>query len=452
VIWIIFLMNVLTVVIAFKKRMLLYALLAASFLFLITGQAIQIQADLSTQRTVNYLFNFISDVGFDLALRYVFGVSAVMLALAFVSQGYRKPTKPMPIYSFAPGRGFYVALFLYLCLVSFILIFLVVGLSEFLYSTRPGFQPGSTIFLVLLSLGLLPLLFKIMYKGRIGAGDITCFLVAFVITGIMGRLSAGFYLLMIALVLYYERGWAEAPLTPRLIAKLLSFALASVVLFVAYGAIRGAQAFVSGNSLGDIVAYIEEHPEKSVLSLEWNYRFDIEGMSGIAGAFTQSLSDPNSVHHDFGASWLLTGAIQSIPGFLKPYASSITDLSNDLDWYPYSIVPTGVESFFMSFGWSAILIYPLAQYLVAWRFPLWFLNLRLSPAAKTAGYIVMGWSVIFMRGPLITWVAFCITYPLIFLLSWPFFSRHFKRRDLSIEMKSRIGGNKLLTVETAKGH
>ena len=268
----------------------------------------------------------------------------------------------------------------------------------------------------------------------------------------MGRLSAGFYLLMIALVLYYERGWADAPLTPRLIAKLLSFALGAVVLFVVYGAIRGAQAFVSG-TLSEISSLILRSIPKRA-SCRWSGIIGLisKGCPGIAGAFTQSLSDPNSVHHDLGASWLLTGAIQSIPGFLKPYASDVTDLSNDLDWYPYSIVPTGVESFFMSFGWSAILMYPLAQYLVAWRFPLWFLSLRLPPAAKAVGYIIMGWSVIFMRGPLTTWVAFCISYPLIILLFWPFFSRHFKRRDLHIQMKPRIGGNKLLSVETAKGH
>ena len=426
-IWTIFWINVLTIAVAFKKRMILYALLNTIFLFLVTGQAFQIQGDLETQRTVNYLFNFISDVGFNQALWYVLGVSCVMLALAIVSRGYRRGSQPKPLYSFTPTRGFYVLLFMFLCAVSLVLIFLVVGISDFLYSTRPGFQTGSTIFLVLLSLGLMPMLFKIMYKGRIGTGDVACFLLSFLITGAMGRLSAGFFLLMILLAVYYERGWADAPLTPRLIAGVLSFGLAAVIIFVVYGAIRGSQAFVNGNSLGDIIAYLQEHPEKSVLSLEWNYRFDVEGMSGIAGAFTQSLSDPNSVHHDYGASWLLQGAIQWWPGVLKPFANNISDLSAALNWYPYSIVATGVESFFMSFGWAAILIFPLATYVLSWQLPLWFQRARLSPGAKYASYVVMVWTVIFVRGPLIAWIAFCFSYSLIPLLFWPFFGRHFNR-------------------------
>lgn len=427
VVWIILWINILTIVIAFKKRMILYALLNAVLLFLVTGQAFQIQGDLITEHTVNYLFNFISDVGFEEALWYVFGVSSVMLALALISPGYRRRLESKHLYSFAPTRGFYLLLFLFLCLVSFVLIFFVVGVSDFLHSSRPGFQTGSTIFLVLLSLGLMPMLYKIIYKNRIGRGDIACFLISFVITGLMGRLSAGFYLLMILLVLYYERGWADQPLTPRLVARILSFGIVAVLVFVAYGAIRGAQAFVSGTSFGAIVDYLREHPEKSVLSLQWNYRFDIEGMSGIAGAFTQTLSDPNSVHHDDGASWMLQGLVQWWPGVLKSYANGITDLSQSLNWYPYSIVATGVESFFMSFGWLGILVFPAATYLIGWQFPLWVHRNRLSPAATYVAYVFMTWSVIFVRGPLVTWIAFCFSYSLIPLLFWPLFQRHFAR-------------------------
>jgi len=412
--------------------MLLYALLNASLLFLVTGQALQIEGDLERQHTVLYLDNFISDVGFSLAIRYVFGISCVLFGLAFISRGYRPSSPPKYQYSFAPSRLFYVSLFLLLILFSLVLIFFVVGLTEFLHSTRPGFQSGSTIFLVLLSIGSMPLLFKILYKGRIGTGDIACFLVSFIVTGIMGRLSAGFYLLIILLVFYYERGWANSPMTPRLMAKILSFGAAAFVIFMAYGAIRGAQAFASGTSLSDLIDFIQEHPEKSVLSLEWNYRFDIEGMSGTAGALTQYISNPNLVHYDYGASWILQGLVQCFPGFLKSYANSITDLSADLSWYSFSVVPTGVESFFMSFGWSAVLLFPFVVYLFAWRLTLLFLRLDLSPASKFAAYVIMTWTITLVRGPLITWIAFCISYTLIPLFFWPFFQRYFSKTAIGI--------------------
>ncbi len=424
-VWTIFAINLLTIAVAFKKRMLLYALLNAFFLFLVTGQAFQIQSDLQTQRTIYYLFNFISDVGFHQALWYVFGVSCVMLALALVSTGYLRRPRSRPLYSFSPSRGFYVLLFLFLCVVSFVLIFLVVGLSGFLHSSRPGFQTGSTIFLVLLSLGPMPIMFKIIYKGHIGRGDVVCFLFSFLITGTIGRLSAGFYILMILLAVYYDRGWADEPITPRLIAGVVSFGIGAVVLFLAYDAIRGAQAFISGTSLADIVEYVQQHPEKSALSLEWTYRTDIEGMSGIAGVATQSLNNPDSVHHDYGASWLLQGAIQWWPGFLKPYASGISDISGRLNWYPYSIVATGVESFLMSFGWLAVILFPLATYLIAWKLALRFQRDDLTPFSKYSGYVLMVWSSIFVRGPLVTWIALCFSYTAIPLIFWPFFRRHF---------------------------
>ncbi len=350
-IWTILFINVLTIAVSFKKRMILYALLNAIFLFLTTGQAFFIQGDLDSFPTTTYLFNFINEAGFSLALWYILGISCVSLALAIVSRGYRRYSYPVPAYSFSPTLGFYVVLFTFLCLFGAVMIFVVVGTDEFLNSSRPGFQTGATIFLVFLSLGLMPLIFKIIYNGRIGRGDIVCFLVAFGFTGAMGRVSAFFYIMMILLAMYYTRGWADAPLTLGLVLRVLSFGLAAVVLFVGYGAIRGAQGFTQG-SLGHLVDYVIEHPENSVLSLEWNYRLDIEAMSGTAGAFTQYLSYPKSVHFDYGLVWLLQGVILTLPGALKPFASSIADLSNDLNWSPYSIIPTGVESFFTSFGWG----------------------------------------------------------------------------------------------------
>lgn len=429
-VWTIFCINVLTIAISFKKRMILYALLNAFFLFLVTGQAFQIESDLTSQHTVDYLFNFISDVGFDLALRYVLGISCISMMLAVVSRGYRRYSERAPRYIFAPTTGFYLFLFSFLCLLSIILIFAVVGISDFLHSSRPGFQTGSTIFLVLLSLGLMPLLFKIIYKHRIGRGDLACFLVSFVVTGAMGRTSAIFYLLAILLAVYYERGWAKAPLTPKLIASFLGLGIAVALVFVVYGAIRGAQGAVT-DSLGNIIDYIQEHPEKTVLSIEWNYRFDIEGMSGIAGAFTQYLSQPNSVHHDVGASWLLEGAIQWLPGVLKPFAKGISDLSADLNWYPYSIVATAAESFFMSFGWAGMFLYPIAVYFLAWYLPSRFQQIDLAPAATYISYIFMAWTMLFVHGPLVAWIALCFSYSLVSLIAWPFFRRHFSKVEVS---------------------
>jgi hypothetical protein len=411
--------------------MLLYSLLNTIFAFLVTGQAFLVQGDLEQSHTVDYLLNFISDVGFKTALWYVLGISILLLVLALVSGGYRKKPRAKPEFSFIPSRSFYVILFILLCVFSVVLIFFVVGLSDFLHSSRPGFQQGSTIFLVLLYLGLLPLLFKIIYYGKIGFGDVACFLVSFAVTGAMGRISAGFYMFLILLALYHSRGWADKPLTARLLGRFLLFGIAAVTFFVAYGAIRGAQAFTSG-SLTDLLGYVMEHPEKSVLSLDWNYRFDIEGMSGIAGAFTQYLTKPYSARHDYGAAWILTGATQWWPGFLKPYASGLDVFGAGLGWYPFSIVPTGVETFFTSFGWPAVILFPVSVYIMSWTLPLRFERARLSPLGTLIAYVLMAWTILFVRGPLTVWIAFSFSYTTVTVIFWPLFARQFKRTGVAI--------------------
>jgi hypothetical protein len=428
VVWIIFLVNVLTIAVAFKKRMVLYALLNAIFLYLVTGQAFQIQNDLETRRAVNYLFNFISDVGFGLALWYVLGVSGVSLLLAVVSRGYRRHSQPKQLYSFAPSRGFYVSLFLFLCILSFLLIFVLVGLSEFLQSGRPGLQAGSTIFLVLLFVGVLPLLLKVICGNEITRGDLACCLLSFMVTGWFSRTELILYLVAILLAFYYARGWVDAPLRPWLIIRFLAFGSAVAIIIVGFGAIHDAQNVTKG-SFGDVIGFILEHPDKSILSIEYNYRIGIEGMSGIAGLFTQYLSEPNSVHRDYGLSWLLKGSIQWLPGFLKTYFAGISDLSDSLNWYAYSIVATGAETFLMSFGWSAILLYPVAVYLLAWQLPLTAVRTPRSPSFSLVTYVLMACTIFFIHGPLQVWIAFSFSYGIIPIAFWPLFRSHLKGRD-----------------------
>jgi hypothetical protein len=430
VVWTIFAINVLTIAVAFKKRMILYALLNVIFLYLITGQAFQIQGDLETGRTVFYLLNFINDVGFGLALWYVLGVSCISLFLAVVSRGYRRHSQPKQPYSFAPSPRFYVWLFLYLSLVSFLLIFVLVGVSAFLESGRPGVQSGTTIFLVLLFIGVLPLLLKIICGNRIGRGDVVCCLLAFVVTGWFSRTNLILCLVAILLAFYYARGWCDAALTPWLVARFLAFGGAVAIIVVGLGAIHDAQSFVQG-SFGDLVGYILEHPEKSVLSVEYNYRVGIEGMSGIAGAFTQYLSDPNSVHCDYGSSWLLIGSTQWMPSFLKTYFDGIITLGSNLNWYPYSVVATGAETFFMSFGWSAILIYPIAVYLLSWQLPLVIIRSPRSLSFSLVAYVLMALTIFFIHGPVQGWIGYSVSYGIAVVAVWPLLRRHvIARSDL----------------------
>lgn len=421
--WITLLFNVLTILIAFKKRMVLYALLNLIFLFLVTGQALQIQSDLERSEAVSYLLNFINGAGFHLAVWYVFAVSSVSLAFAIGGRGYRASTVQFDDRVFRPTNTFYTCLFAYLCLVAFILIFVVVGLSEFLHSSRPGFQTGSTIFIVLLFVGIVPLLMKIASRSKVQAWDIACFLVAFCVTGGFSRIHLILYLTAMLIAFFYASGWANKPISVWLAAKLMFFGLAAAIVFFGIGAIHDAENFVSG-SFGDLLDYILANPEKSLLSLDYNYRVGIEGMSGIAGLFTQSLTHPESVQHDFGASWLLQGAIQWLPGIFKGTFDSISDLSTKLDWYQLSIVPTGAETFLMSFGWFAVILYPTAVYVLSWFLPARLLSRKTTAYFDAFAYTEFACCIFFVRGNLPTWIAFSVSYGAVLLLAFPVFRRY----------------------------
>lgn len=425
-VWIILCMNILTVAIAFRKRMILYAVLNSIFIFLITGQAFQIQSDLEKRYSVDYLFNFISDAGFERALWYVLGISLIALLLATFSRGYCRGSFLGTDFSFAPGRLFYISLFSLLCLLSGVLIFTVVGWSEFLHSSRPGFQTGSTIFIVLLYLGVVPLLLKIFCRSKIGMGDIACFLVSFGVTAGFSRIHLILYLFILLMALYYSRGWADETITPGMVIKIIAFGAIATAAFFVIGALHDAQNFVSG-SFTDLAQFILSHPEKSILSIEYNYRVGIEGMSGIAGVFSQTVAQPHSVRMDYGASWLLQGSIQWLPGVLKDRVSQISDLSDALNWYSSSIVPTGAESFFESFGWAAVLLYPLTVYLLAWQIPLWILHSKVTPLLKVIAYTSFACSIFFVRGNLPTWMAFSLSYVVLVVLAWPLFSHYVVR-------------------------
>lgn len=423
--WVILTLNVLTILIAFRKRVILYAIHSAIFAFLVTGQAFQIRADLDRSPVAYYLFNFINEEGFHSAVLYIFGVSLVSFVLAVISRGYSPASQIEARFVFDPGKAFYFWLYAFLFAVSLVLIFVVIGLSEFLHSSRPGFQTGATMFTILLFLGAIPILLKILYPGKIRFGDMACFGLTFAISGLLSRTHLVLYLLLILTGFYYARGWSSRPHTLALISKVFAFGLAATLLIFGIGALHDAQNFTHG-SVADLIAYILKNPDRSVLSVQYNYRVGVEGMSGTAGAVSHYLSDPSTVHFDYGSSSIVRGSALALPGFLKRFGNPLLELGDELDWHPDSIVPTGVESFFVGFGWFAIALYPVAGYLLGWKFPLKIETTPMAPKRKLLCYTAAGWTIMFVHGALSMWIVFTFSYSVIIVAFWPIFKRHFK--------------------------
>lgn len=431
-VWILLFVNVATLIIAARKRVLPYALFTAIFLVLVIGQAFQIQQDFHESSILQYAYSTMSEWGFERAMWYCLGVSLLSLVFSTAARGYQVGRQPQPKSEFCPSLGFYAVLFAILCGTGGFLIFKVVGLSAFLTKSRPGNQPGATLFITLLGIGTFPILLKFICKSRIRSWDIACFLLALLLTGGFSRIHVILYVLTLSICLYYSGGWADRRLGWKRVLSFLGIGFALVVFFFAAGAIRGAESFTSG-SITDLISYSLDHPKTSLLSLDYMYRVNIEGVSGLAGAFSQAQSDASGVRHAFGLGIGLDGIIQDMPAGLKSALRGPVEDIQGLYWYKKTAgnVSPGIEASFVSFGWAGIFVYSVMFFLFGWVFPVEMVRMRLSPMLRLCSYLYLGCGVFFIRGSWADWIAFSIAYSIIVVVAWPLFWFQIKRRELN---------------------
>lgn len=428
--WILLILNIVTLVISTKKRVLPYSIFTAIFLFLVVGQAFQLQADFEQSSALYYPYSTISERGFSNALWYVLIVSLVSLILTWSAKGYKAYEHPRSLYSFAPSRTFYAIMLAILCLVAGILIIGVVGLSSFLTMSRPGNLPGATLFITLMSIGIFPLLLKVICQNKIRSGDLACFGIALFVTAGFSRLHVILYLLVLLTALFYARGWADRAFSVKTFLLFAVFGVILLFFFFTLGAIRDALNYTRG-SIGELISYNLDHPETSLLSVQYTYRVSIEGMSGVAGAFTEALTDPGQVQRDYGTSAGLDGLAQMLPAVAKDSIRDVITSVQSLYWYqkPAGNVSPGIETSFVSFGWFGAFLYPCLFFAVAWKFPMLSLSRKLSPQLKLVSHMFIGCGIFFVRGTWADWIAFSVSYAIIILLVWSLFSIYFKNNS-----------------------
>ncbi len=359
---------------------------------------------------------------------YFLIVTIISFVLAVVSRGYQ-PSPPLhKEYRFTPSYLFYAILVSFECMLAAVLIFAVVGFSAFVGSSRPGTQPGATLFIVLMSIGLFPLFLKLAFNGKIGKIDLFCFVLALAVTAGFSRLHVILYSFALLVVVYYRRGWVSRPISFGMVSAFAFFGLLLTAFFVGFGAIRDAQNFTQG-SVKDLIQYNLDHPEKSLLSLTFTYRVGVEGMSGLAGAMSEAAENPSQVHRDYGAEVALDGITQLLPAFLKQVVSNQIQVIQDWYWYkkPAGNVSPGLENSFVSFGWLGMFVYPVLVFLVGWTIPVKILRLNPTPPLMLCLLMTIGCVPLAVRGKWSTCFAFSIAYCVIVIAVWPLFASCFSR-------------------------
>jgi hypothetical protein len=445
--WLLLAINLLTLIVSMKKRVLPYSIITAMFIFLVIGQAFQVQADLSKVSVLYYPYSAISERGFDLALWYVLGASIILLILACISKGYRTGCQPIMQYTFKPPVSFYLLLIAALILISGVLIFGVIGLNTFLTASRPGNQAGATLFIMLLSVGVFPILLKLICKSKVCKYDIICFAIAVGASGGFSRMHVILYLVTLLLVFYYSTTLAEKKVKIKGVLALICLGTLMLVFFMAIGALRDAENYVNGN-VADLLAYNLDHPETSLFSFQYTYKTGIEGMAGLSGAISEELWHPDQVSHYYFFGLGLEGVYQILPALIKNHVEWIITDIQSLYWYqkPEGNVSPGIEISFVCFGWPGFVIYAIAFYLYAWLVPIIALKNRISPQLRLIGFLWLGCGIFFVRGSWSEWIGFSLAYLIIALLSWPFISFWIVKRKICIakshDMVVTVGGIK----------
>jgi hypothetical protein len=344
--------------------------------------------------------------------------SVLSLLLVSVSQGYPASAQKPSNRTFHPPKFFYLFLLLLLGAIAGVLVFAVVGLDTFLHSSRPGTEGGATVFLTLLGLGVYPILLKVLYDSPLVWGDYACAAVPIVISLGCSRMHVILYVTTLLTAFYYGKGWAKRPITFRMVFIVCAVMFLALFSFVAIGALRDAQNYTNGG-FAELLRYNLEHPERNMLATDVMYQQSVEGMSGLSGAFTRAEAEPEQVTHEFGLSLIIEGIDQAMPGVLKERMSGLEDYAKSQIWYDDSIVPSGIETAYTSFGLIGAIIYPLVVFLYAWRFSLFVVRTSLSPPFKVCGFMLIGCSIFLIRGSVRACLGYSIAYVVTILASAP---------------------------------
>lgn len=417
-----FLLNILTVIISYKKRMIVYATSIFFFLSLVSGQSLQLAFDLTEYPDVQYLHHFINTAGFDNSLLYLLLTSVLLLIIPILFSSHRGKI-------FRDAVGYRLSLFktvlmYFLILLNiFTLIFLIVGWSLFISSTRPGVVTGSTIFLVILSLGIYPALNQVICRERIKWRFIVLLLLVLVVTLLFSRIHVIVYGLIFFVAWFYSSGINRKKVSLKELFNILVFGMLFLSIFLLIGTIRDTLNFVNGG-WNEVIQYAIDNIDSGILSIRYNYIASVEGMSGLAGAFTY-LDEQGEQTFDMGLSVFVQGLFQWIPGFLKPYTAPYIEEIVASNWYQKSIVPSGFESSFVSFGWFGIFLFPLMLYFISNFLTMVYIK-SLNINIKIVSLIMIGMQVFFIRGSWQVWVAYSISYLFIFGLYKLFFNSSYQ--------------------------
>ena len=411
------------------QRNLFAILISGTFLVLVSGQAwwMLSRFEENGENGMMHLYQYISLPAARLANFYV-GLAVTFFAVFYFIKGKRRKKIRFPVQYVNRSRPIsqraYIFLFVWVIVVSINLTMSAGGLIASLSAPGLNYAYGVTMHLILLSVGKLPLFYKIVYRGEIRKPDVILFLIVIFFTLLNARLNVGLILLQLVILVSYCR--QEIPRKVLLLVP--AFA---VVIFIVFGLYREFASRQSGVIAQDeLIAFVINFADFTMV-LNWFYAMNVEGFAGLAGVLTYDHAI-GGISFDFGAS-NISFVTQFIPGALRTDPSlPLSQFSEFLrSVYPYqegSIIRPGIEIAYSNFWVVGIILFGALLGYSAQFFHV--AMLRTNSATLVIGLISVQ-SLHLIRGPISNALFFGIS-DLIMLLFFKIVLAMFKRTNFEV--------------------
>lgn len=357
-------LNMRLIYMSYKRNKFVNLIYYFVFLFLVTGQSLNISFNLQQDHAVFYQSNRITGDGHLISSIYLVYCMFIFYIYEYL---YKKRNAQRELLNLKKlnfkklsERNIKFSWIYYAVNWGMFFLFslsmvLLVGLNDIVDSSRPS-ASGSTFFLIGLSLCVYPFIIKIISNAALTWKETTLFIITFLFTLLFSRMVAIFHLMLVLVTGYYS-GYNRYRVPLKKYKKYFLFIpLILIVFFFGYGTWRHLKNFeaAQGLSIGDLISYAQQHPENTLFSIDVNYKLGIEGISGLSGIMTQFVEKP-VVKLDWGLS-ALNGFIVLIPSFIRGPFLNILDGAY---WYNGSIVGSGIEASFVHFSFLGLLVYPI---------------------------------------------------------------------------------------------
>jgi hypothetical protein len=320
-------------------------------LVLIEGQALYVLSDLiENSEPVYYANNVITYKSFTLA-NLVLTISVFIFFLIYYATPRRKGFENFKKLSKLQETFFsYTVVAAIVLIACGLLIRLLGGIKSFYYSLG-RMVGGQVMFMILISIGKLPLFNKIVLNRKPSYIDWSLFLISTLMIMLNSR---GMALLII--LQYFVLGYYSGINNQNIFKTILKAGIISFFIIIVYGGVRDYVTPVQ--TFEGLMEYYFRNDSMKIFEMkDLFFRFMIGTFTGLAGILNTYIT--SGINYDFGIMnlHLLT--------HLVPYKIRMSVLYDIEKWLAEfsvsgSVVPGGYESSFIHLGFVGIFIFSIA--------------------------------------------------------------------------------------------